>query len=114
MGYLRSHTNSSSLSTQYLEKQAFFGKMWEKVKTNLSNVGSAVKNVATGQGSLRDVGSMMTGGWMSASKPAANEGGGFWSRMWGATPAGMLMNTFKGGSSGGAHTGLNNGSATNL
>lgn len=97
MGYLR--------NTEALEKNAFFSKLWEKAKTNLGNMKDAATNLVTGKGSLRDLGSTMTGGAIAASKPdtniksgggAGSSGGGGWlSKAWNVSPLGMMTNLFK-------------------
>jgi hypothetical protein len=73
--------------------------MWDKVKTNLGNIKDSVTNLATGKGSLRDIGSTLTGGAIAASKPDTNMapvgGNGLAGKAFNATPLGMMTNLFR-------------------
>lgn len=136
MGYLR--------RPAYMEKSAFFSKLWDKAKTGLkkaveyspiglankavkavtgvdamsavTNLGSKmVGNAITGAKAL---GSGITGGLSAAWKGATDPNASMMSRLFGATPIGMMWNGLSGagqgmkqsiqGSMGGA------GSSTNL
>ena len=141
MGYLR--------NKNYIEKTAFFGSIWDKVKSGVktaieyspiglankavkavtgvdtmsavTNLGSKmVNNAVTG---AKAVGSGISGGFSAAWNGITDSNAGMMSRLFSATPIGMMWNGANGmrqsiqNSMGGAGTATNMGSGgahTNL